>query len=419
MKRRLLPIFVLIVASIGFAESIPPEKLIAQLESTDWGKRQEAEDALVEIGTPAAASIQAALDKGPESPEVRERLVAALARIEREGLLVATPVTVDQIFATPKEAFEFLAKQVNLSLEPENEIAAERAETAEPVVLKLKAVPWLEALGQVRDMTSIDFQIVETQLVLAELPPSVVDTPQTLAGAIMLTPESMRLRRSLDLSQQTASSSVNMRLVITTEPKVQFNTGTARLLIRSAVDADGNNLGGQDVNVTLAREKSSQMVANIGLGKGKPDQVLKTLVGELQGDLITRSNDVRVSVPTDLPRTVTIPDGEFEITSIERVKNKKTWEILLTIPQQARAGASFNALLTSTSTAVRVTDDKGRPMRLGRAIQRPITGVNVEIVVPLTGADDEAKPAELTWTVASQTRGVRIPFELHDLPLPD
>jgi hypothetical protein len=409
----------MLVASVGFAESIPPEKLIAQLRSTDWGERQEAEDALVEIGTPAAAIIQAALDKGPDSPEVRERLVAALARIEREGLLVATPVTVDQIFATPREAFEFLAKQVNLSLEPENEIAAERAEATEPVIIKLKAVPWLEAIGQVRDMTAIDYRIVETQLILAETPPPVVSTPQTLAGAIMLTPESIRLRRSLDLSQQIASSSVSLRLVITTEPKVQFSGGTARLLIRSAVDADGNNIGGQDVNIALSRERSSQMVANIALGKGKPDQVLKTLVGELHGDLITRNNDVRVSLASDLPRAVVMPDAEFEITSIERDPRKKNWEMLLSVSQQARNAASINMLLNGSANAIRVTDDKGRPMKLGRGVQKPQTGFNLEIAIPITGTDDEAKPTDLVWTIAAQTRGVRIPFELHDLPMPD
>lgn len=417
MNHRLITMFVLLAASLGFAEPVTPQEWIAKLGSADWAERQEAEDALVEMGTPASTAIQAALESGPESVEVRERLMAALARIQREGLLVGTPVTVDQTFETPEEAFAFLAKQVNLSVKPENPAAEQRIKTTKPVVLKLKNVPWLQAISQVRDTTLVDYQIDESTLVLLESPPSVVNVPQTYTGAIVLTPEYMRTRRTLDLSQKTASSSISLRLIVTSEPKVQFSTGTARLLIRSAIDGEGNSIGGQDVYATLGREKSSQMVANINLGKPKPNQVLKTLLGELQGDLITRSSEARVRVSDQLPHTVVLPDGEFEIVSVERVKNR--WEMIMDIPRTAFGSATYTELLSNAPSTMRILDQKDRPMKVGRGVQKPNAGGAIQLGFTITSSDTDAEPTQIIWTIAAQTRGVRIPFELHDLPMPD
>jgi hypothetical protein len=66
---------------------------------------------------------------------------------------------------------------------------------------------------------------------------------------------------------------------------------------------------------------------------------------------------------------------------------------------------------------LQVLDQNGKPMRISRGSTQH-RGATIEYRLSITGNDPADTPSSINWSVPSQTRDVRIPFKLENLPLP-
>lgn len=392
--------------------------LIQSLHSPDWQTRQQAEDALVALGGDASAPIQAALENDSIDFESRERLQSALARIEQERLLIATRVTVQRQFASPREAFAHLAEIVGLRLETESDIVVQRAAVAEgPVSLDLTNAPWLAAVDELTALTGIVAEASDTRLRLLEAPPDSLRPPTDYTGSAAISATGARKRQSLQFGDDNRRTDVYLSLGVELEPKIALVDSSARLVIRKII-ADNGQPVRQDQILALSRRGGNRYLANFTLGSAAnlPARIA-SIEGELQGEIITRVEHLRITDLSTLPRTVPFPDGEVEITSLET--DDKGSRLVIGVPTFLANRGTGQSIARGQIEGLTITDQAGQPMQLTRATAVQHRAGLIEYRITLTSDTPAAVPTTLTWNTPSQTRDVRIPFKLENLPLPD
>ncbi len=394
------------------------EELIGKFTSPDWQARQAAEDELVNAGATAIDPINARLSDPKLDFESRERLQSALSRIGRDQLMLGTRVTINQTFSTPKEAFAALAKVISIQEELASDNAEHPANASKPVEVKLNDVAWLAALNQLIKQTDIDVRVEDTRLLVLTTPPTVVTPPSHDAGAIVIFPDNSRKRRSLDLAGENNSSTVAMRLIVATEPKIKFTDVGLRLVIRNMTDDANKAFGKQETSVPVQRERDCRYGGTLSLGSGDklPDSI-SFMEGELVGELITRFDETRISDFSTLPKTVETAEGDMEVTGLKA--KGKGWEVSIQLSNFGRASSMTQQLLRGQSDVLRVLDQFNRPMQVGSSKTTSNNGITVDLSIPINSPDAQATPTAIVWVIPAQTREVRIPFQLKNLKLPD
>lgn len=414
--RRLIPLAILI-AAFAHAQATRPSatSLIDSLRAGDWQARQRAEDALVQLGGDALAAIDAALAAEQTDFESRERLQSARTRIEQERLLLATRVTVQREFDSPLAAFTFLAEQAGVSVDiPAS--ADERARSGGPIRLDLTDTPWLAAIDDLTARTGVATESSPTQLRLLPQAPESLRPPTDYAGSAAVTATGARRRETFQLGDDSRRGDVYVILAVELEPKATLLEPTARLFIHKITDDAGNTVRTDQV-VSLSRRNANAYIANLTLGApGKLPARIASIQGELQGELITRIEQVRITDLETLPRSIDLPDGTIELSGIQT--DDKGSKLVVGIPAAIANLPNGQMLARGQFDGLQVLDQHGTPMQLGRTGATHNNGM-IEYRYTLTGSDPTDTPTSISWTVPTQTRDIRLPFKLENLPLPE
>lgn len=415
----------LLLAAHAPAQSTKPstQSLIDSLCGPDWQARQQAEDALVASGENALATIETSLAGDAIDFETRERLLSARNRIEQGRLLSATRVTVQRQFDSPVAAFRYLAEEVDLSLDPNLPDVAvpERRDPnakAEPVALDLVDVPWLAALDELTARTRIATELAGTQLRLLPTPPEALRPPTDYTGSAAIIATGARRRDTIQLGDDTRRGDVYISLGVELEPKFDLVPATARLLIRTITDPAGTPFRSDQV-LSLTRRSGNRYVANLTLGTaGNLPASIGRVEGELQGEIVTRTEELRITELATLPRNVDLTDGTIELTSIQ--SDDKGHVLVLSVPQMMMNMPSGQAFARGQIDGLQILDQDKRPMLLTRSGTQHRAGL-VEYRFTLTPPDpaNPSTPTAILWNVPTQSRDIRLPFKLENLPLPE
>ncbi len=414
------PLFIFALTTLAVAQTAQPEaeQFIRDLTATDWAKRQQAEDSLVGAGAPAIDAINAALATSTDF-EQRDRLQSALARIGREQLLIATPVTVNGRFERPLDAYTALARLVDLPTKCENPDAEARATAAVPVDLDFTDKPWLEALTETVARTNVNIRLEDEKLTLLRVPPAAIRRPTHFAGAISISADNARRRQATDLASGNTTSSLQVRLAAMCEPKIKFRAESMRLMVSKLLDQNGESiLGDAQRVVPMQRESGGRYTCTLNFNTAKNAPTAISLIeGDLVGEIITRTIEARVEDLTALPQTLETPAGTIEISSL--VRTGKNWSLAVQISRETNFHQSLaNGLATDTRDGLHIVDQFGEPMRVNLTAQS-MAQATVDVTFTLSSTNSDAQPAKLLWNIASQSRDIRIPFVLRDLPMPN
>jgi hypothetical protein len=387
--------------------------LIVELSSSDFAHREQAEDAIVARGTVAVPAITQTLAT-TQDVDLKERLQSALSRIDREQMLLPTLVTLDRTFPTPLDAFTAVAKATGLTVEVRPE-AAELANAPAPVTIKVTDEPWLALLDRTIVVTGIGAQVDEDRVVLTKQDQIPRDRPTAVAGSVMVVAEAGRRRAARDLARDVDSGSSSLTLLLASEPKTRFRGNGPAVIIKRALDAEGNaianNQRGQFSRQTARQARATVTFPGQRFGK------VALLEAELVGEIVSRTEEVRVDDLTKLPATLT-PAMSSEIKLLSMEQNSSSWVITATseIARRPNAGpVELDAAIKSQT--FEVLDQNGKAMACTMR-QTTNSGSQVGLQLTVTSNDATARPTKVRWLVASQTREVKIPFVLHDMPMP-
>ncbi len=422
MKRQ-PAILVLLCATLS-ASADPPaavepsaEKLIRDLTAADWAQRQQAEDALVLIGMPAVSAINAAL-AGSTDFEQRDRLQSALARIGREQLLTATRVTIKRRFDRPADAFEALAKAVGVAVEFDGPAAEARAREQADIDLDLNDRPWLESLTETIARSNVNARLDDGRILLLSAPPQAIRRPTHIAGAVSVSADNARRRLATDLATGNTTASLLVRLAAMCEPKVKFKHTSARLVVHKMLDQDGGSiLGDAQRAVQLQRESAGRYLCTLSFNAAhNPPSAISLIEGEIVGEVVTRITEARIDDLAALPQTLETPAGPVEVVSLTR--SGRSWSLVIQFNRDTNLQQTLsNDLSADSRDGLRILDQNGQAMQAHLSGQN-MNQASIDATLTITTSRAESQPASLVWGLASQTRDVRIPFALRDLPLP-
>lgn len=403
------------LCAAAFAEPTVPD-LVKQLESGTWSERESAEDALASMGESARAPIREAL-KTTNDIEARERLQSALSRIDRNQMLEATTVKLTGTFERPYDAFAKVAEQMGLKLQTENDNAMARATAPMRLELATERSSWIVALSDLTARTNIEVRIADDSIVLQEMPPSVVRKPMQTSGAMTVIADSARKRLMQQLSENMTSGTTTLNLSFQCEPKLRFANNRMLLKLDSLFDEAGNAVL-PDVPRAMEVWGGSGGRASAGIPLGAADKLpakLSKVVGEIEGNMIVRTSEVRIDDLSNLPVTVEIQENRIEVLSLNREGD--AWVIQIKSPNGARGSVVTFGGRASALSGLSIQDAEGRSLRFSPQ-QLRASGDTITTPIQITPAADNSPPVRMIWTVPAQTREVRIPFELHDLEMP-
>lgn len=412
MKRAIL-ISALFCAVAVAAPTVPD--LVKQLETGGWAERESAENALAGMGEAAREPIRVAL-QSTQDPEVRERLISALSRIDRNQLLQTTPVTLKGTFERPYDAFAKVVERMGLKLQTESDAAMARATEPAKLDLSLEDVSWMVALSELTARTKIDFRIADGAIVLLEQPPSVVRKPMHVAGAMTVVAESARKRQMQQFFNDQVTGTTTLTLSLQCEPKMRFAHNRLTVKLDSLLDENGNAVLPdlqRDLNASGGSGGQVQVTLQLGAGDKLPPKLAK-IIGDIEGDLVVRTSEVRVDDLSTLPETVEVLENRIEVLSMAREGD--TWIIQMKSPTIFRGSGTMGGR-PSVPSGLTIQDAEGRTLRYTTQPHRANTDNTIASLQVFPAADDEP-PVRMIWTVPAQTREVRIPFELQNLEMP-
>lgn len=414
-------LFALAAPSPGDEKPENLDALVHQLADADWSIRQRAEDGIVALGTSAIESVQTALE-GTTDVEVRERLRSALRRIGRDELMGPTLVTLDRTFARPTDAFDELARAVGISLDYENDAARAMVGIERPFTFAIKNEPWLLALSRVSTETGINVRVDDGRLVVLERPLARTATPTMhVAGAIALRIDNSRQRKTLDLATDVTSANTSLSFSVILEPKLRIRGTATMILGKLRDDIQRDLVDPRNRRFQMGRTLSTLLNGTIAMQPQPGATKIDLFEGDVLMEVITRTETVRVADLNSLPTTISCVGGDIIVDTL--VKTNDGWELQMRLPYSSRTAApnvgvrdTGEVMRVLTNDSLKVFDQGAKPIRVGPP---EMVGVDNGLMarVPLP-ADADARPTSIEWTLPTQSRQIRQPFKLGDLPLP-
>jgi hypothetical protein len=279
--------------------------------------------------------------------------------------------------------------------------------------------PWIPALIATTNRAGINVRVEEARLVLLERPRTTALEPVIhVTGAVALRVDSIRQRRTLDLTTDNAGTGTSLSFSVLLEPKLRLRNTVLVQVSKLRDDKDRDLLDPRNRRIPLNRQTMPTLFNGSVSLVPLPDSTrIAAFEGELSMEVVTQSAPVRIDDLTSLPIPVSSVGGDVTIDAM--VKTADAWELQLRLPY-ARAGATRDAseaVRLLAGEALRVLDQNGRVMRLGAP---DVMGVDNGLLVrlPILPLEADTRPTAIEWNVPRQTRQVRQPFKLADLPLP-
>jgi hypothetical protein len=227
-------------------------------------------------------------------------------------------------------------------------------------------------------------------------------------------------RSNVDLTQDGVSSQFTLQLYVTSEPKARLRTEKARMIITKMVDENGKSLYPSEEPVMLTRPAGGRLYATFQLPDSTGRKIAR-IEGQVLGDMATRIDEYRVDDLSSLPKSLKVGEIEITVDSLKQTDGQN-WQLTLTGPlMRGRIGNLLNDFGMSGgygSEGFRVVDQNGRSMNTALTGQRQSNDGSTSTITMNLTSEPGAKPTKLLWQVIGQTREVKIPFEISDLPLP-
>jgi hypothetical protein len=410
-----VPIAVAAAISIGRAEpstqpSTSPsatevEPLIRQLGHGSFGRRQEAEDALVALGGAAREALQAAAADPNE--ERRARVASALARIEEADRFGATPVTVRFDRTPAGEALRQLYAQAGPMppVEPANLFSGPPLPT---VTLTAEREPFWKVMREITRQTGVDVVAAASGVRLVLAPADVNAGAAAWAGPYMFAQQRMTRR------QERTANDVMLSFRVTPEPKLdvgQLAGPGYDLHIDEAVDDRGERVADAEIASDLYTQGGGWYL-RVQFPSRQASR-LTVLRGRVSLPAEVKFESGEAALPLN-GRAVRRPLGgaSFSITQVEVGDRKAAMTVDLT--RGTAGSADWQHLVQTITAAVSVVDTDGKAWQVGSTnTSGDLTSLQFRVEF---GRGDAGAAAKITWRLPYETRLMPVAFELRDVP---
>jgi hypothetical protein len=411
------------------AEPISPEmkRLVEQLGSADFRKRDEAEKRLREAGVKAVPALRQAV--GHPNLEVRMRVRALLPQLENAAIVAPTRVTLSAKNQKVREVIADICKQTGYQID------ANPSDSNATYDFEFKNTPFWQAIDQICQRAGMypqhSYGEVRLRLYSNNRHPAFI----SYSGAFRFTPNNIHFSRSVDLSNvgpdrsPTRNESLAFSFTIFAEPKTPL-LGLGQPQVTAAYDTEKNSMivpvEGSNPN-PFARQYISrygsgrqlQMQTTVPLQRRSEKATgIKLLRGTLPVVLLTEEKPVTVTedVLKAKGKKMTVGEITFTIEESKKLPGGQ-YQIKFTVKRDSKD--NDYSWMNNLYQRVELRDAKGNKFQSWGSSWGN-SGPNFATVTltyrkpNVAGAGDPKKFIFQKWTTAHHL----VTFEFKDLPLP-
>lgn len=408
------------------------QALLDRLASDDWKERRAAEKELVAMGDEGESLIRALLKKATDV-EARTRLESALQQIadgRRDG---TTFITMHLKDVTAREVLAELTRQARAPIRTYPENLFEHGKWPK-VNIDLDRVPFWEAVRQISAATGLSLNPWNDGLRLMRGGGGggQIDGPSVTEGPFLIVANSVSRNQSINLGLgQNAQDEFGVRLSALVEPKITVLHCSSVVDVEEAVDDKGNDLafdarapggtyyGGSGAVWTL--------YARLRYPEKNPGTKITRLRGTVTFNVQAGSQMIEIADLLTAPEAGHVVGGiNVQFKGMKKSKPDdpaSTYELTLSITQDALAGNSWNQIQRSMQSKLKVLDADGNPLD-SRGFGSSGNNNRIDFNLQFARSQDpqtgqlRGEPAKLVWEVPTETKDRKVSFEFTDLPMP-
>jgi hypothetical protein len=405
------------------------EQLLPQLSAENWRERQQAQDALVQLGQDARPRLLQLLQT-TDDEELRSRVEAALRQIEANRATGTSYITMHLKDATPQQVFAELSRQASTELRVSPPTLWE-SRAWPRIDIDLERQPFWLAMREICTKVGVAPQNngIEREMVIMDRQgggPSWGTAPVSAHGPFMVMATMVNTYASRDFNQPAVTRrSCNINLLVYAEPKIRVLQGSYGARVDEAVDEHeqswvmpGQQAEGMQPNMTWVWPLSVSLMPPENAGKK-----LARLKGSGRFVIQTRSEQAEITNVLD-PKTknVTRVVGGKRFTLKEVRRAGDSYIVTLTLYRAGWNPNEWNYMYPQS--IFKLLDGAGKPLPRTSNTGGGGGGEQVDISIHFQrqnwapSDNDTADPVRLVWEVPIETKEVVVPFEFTDLELP-
>ncbi|HEY1923557.1 MAG TPA: hypothetical protein VGG44_12465 [Tepidisphaeraceae bacterium] len=398
--------------------------LVHDLTSDQFSTRQIAQNKLEQMGEEATPQLQEMLKDPSISDEASARIRTALLRIQEGRQFGPSIITIHCHDAPLAGVLEDFASQAGAGL------GVDRPEIREfvgsrKISLDLDHVDFWTALRAVEDASHLHARPNNGN------GPMILDQPvgwfepwngrSRAFGPCLVGPQAVNWSIQFGPGGNITSN-LSIQLAAMVEPKLRVVGSFNGNWLRQCVDDKGHQLAPVGLPMNFGGPVGqwyTPLVTNLQVVPGMGNKIAK-LTGEMDFTIQTKSDLVAIDDLTaalNISRTA----GENTITIQKFTSANGQYQLQLSATGPAAQGR-WDIIQNLIST-LRILDEKDRPLQLTGT--NSSSSPNGQMSIILSYINDQQMngqpsgvPKKLRWEITTETRQIKVPFELDDIELP-
>jgi hypothetical protein len=402
------------------------DALIAQLGDDDWQRRQAAEDRLVIMGRRAEPQLERATAEA-DDPEVQMRAEAAILQIQENARIGPSIITIRGRDLPLREVFHQLSEQAGTQLEVFPPDLLEQHRNTR-VTLEIDHLRFWEAMQQITEKTGFSLQQWDNTGMKLMQGAQQAEGISQVSGPYMISAQRVSRSRSLELgSAANVFEDFHVQLRAKAEPKLRLLRVGYNPNIELAIDEHGNSLlppghTAQPGGYTFASSGIWQLTARFTCPPNMGRRIAR-LKGTIDVSIQTRYEQLEVPEITSA-RGVNKVAGGMRFIVKELRRNGEIWQLDVIVRPEGAGPVEWEQIQQTLSLAnLNLLDEHGESLqRTGSSTSGTAEQVEISMEFSNRGPGRNNRkvglPDKLVWTVPTEIKDLRVPFEFIDLPIP-
>jgi hypothetical protein len=392
--------------------------LVHDLTSDQFSTRQFAQNRLEQMGEEAAPQLREILQDSTLSDEAAARIRTALLRIQEGRQFGPSVITIHCHDAPLAGVLEDFANQAGADLGVgRQEIRAFVA--AKKISLDLDHVNFWTALRAIEEGSGLHARPnnVSGEMILDNNGGwfELWGDRAKAFGPCLIAPQSVNW--SIQFARNTTSN-LNLQLSAMVEPKLRVVGGFDGNWVRECVDEKGHQLVQPGPPMRFEgggmRQWSMPLMTNLRVVPGMGKKIAK-LTGVLAFNIQTKSELLELD---DLPSAgnVTKIAGDNTITIQKFTPGNGPYQLQISVGGPASSGRWDIA--QNLISSLQILDEHDNPLQMiSTATSNSLNG-QMSMTLGYISNPPSGPPKKLRWEITTETRPMKIPFELDDIDLP-
>jgi hypothetical protein len=403
-------------------------KLVAQLESPDWRRRDRAVPELVKLGDDARPALEE-LVRTTEVIDARTAAQDALNQIAANRLTGPSYVTLHLKDALPRDAFAELARQSFAELKPYPDNLWESGGQWQKVTIDVDRVPFWVAMRDLAGKSGVELREWNGGMRLMRGGGVMAGGRPVYTGAFLIVANSLTRNQTVQLTNNGAGKTddnFGLQLTAFAEPKLHVLRAGNMVKLEEATDDKGNSLlPGPNAAPRYYGYYSGagawHLFANLQYPK-EPGTKITRLRASATFTVQTKSQKIEVNNLPGVKEHVEAAGGTRVTIHEFKKAGDSQYQLRIAIGQDAAGNGLWELMQNSIHTRLRVLDAAGRTWdSRGWSTTSNNTELSMEITYVRGNSPDGhpvGDPVKLEWEIPTDTRDLTVPFEFTDVPLP-